>query len=186
MSRSGRAHPRSVDTSAARRLRSRAHRRDPVSQRADGFGRAAWAGARAPRNTSAPGGFRRHSFDLDLTMSISEEQTTLLALTGRGRTPGSSPGLRRAAVACGVAALGSSAVVAVAAGGASAAAGCQATYSITSQWNVGFGVSVSVTNLGAPISSWTVGWTFPGNQQITQLWNGSYTQSGANVSVANA
>jgi hypothetical protein len=120
-------------------------------------------------------------------MSIGEEHS-LLALTGRGLPPRphSRAGLRRVLVACGVAALGSSAVVAVAANGASAASGCQATYSITSQWNTGFGVSVSVTNLGAPISSWTVGWTFPGDQRITQLWNGSYTQSGANVAVTNA
>lgn len=117
----------------------------------------------------------------------------MLALTGRaGRprpntgSPNTRSGLRRAAVACGVAALGSSALVATAAGGASAASGCQATYSITSQWNTGFGAAVSVTNLGVPISLWTVGWTFPGDQQVTQLWNGGYTQSGANVTVMNA
>ncbi|HEY8463430.1 MAG TPA: cellulose binding domain-containing protein [Bacillota bacterium] len=27
--------------------------------------------------------------------------------------------------------------------------------------------------------------TFPGNQQITNLWDGSYTQNGANVTVKN-
>src|SRR6185437_5156114 len=121
---------------------------------ARGIGRRAGT----PEHQRAAAPFRRLQFRRTC-LSISEERTTLLALTGRGRTPGSRPGLRRAAVACGVAALGSSAVVAVAAGGASAASGCQATYSITSQWNTGFGVSVSVTNLGAPISSWTVGWT---------------------------
>jgi hypothetical protein len=69
---------------------------------------------------------------------------------------------------------------------ASAATGCQATYSITSQWNTGFGAGVSITNLGSPVTSWTVAWTFPGNQQITQLWNGTASQSGQAVTVANA
>ncbi len=69
---------------------------------------------------------------------------------------------------------------------ASAASGCQATYSVTSQWNVGFGASVSITNLGSPVSSWKVAWTFPGNQQVTQLWNGTVSQSGQSVTVTNA
>jgi hypothetical protein len=29
-------------------------------------------------------------------------------------------------------------------------------------------------------------WTFPGNQAITNLWNGTFTQSGAAVSVKDA
>jgi hypothetical protein len=66
-----------------------------------------------------------------------------------------------------------------------AATGCQATYTIGSQWSGGFTASVSITNLGSAVTSWTAGWTFPGNQQVTQLWNGAVSQSGANVSVAN-
>jgi cellulose 1,4-beta-cellobiosidase len=58
-------------------------------------------------------------------------------------------------------------------------------YTIASQWNVGFSTNVTITNLGSPLSSWTLKWTFGGNQQITQLWNGSYTQSGTSVSVSN-
>jgi len=46
--------------------------------------------------------------------------------------------------------------------------------------------SWEVTNTGsAPLSSWQLGWTFPGNQAINNLWNGSYTQSGGKVSVTN-
>ncbi|HXR69692.1 cellulose-binding domain-containing protein [Actinocrinis sp.] len=77
-------------------------------------------------------------------------------------------------------------LVAVTTTSASAATGCQATYSVTSQWNVGFGASVSITNLGSPVSSWKVAWTFPGNQQVTQLWNGTVSQSGQSVTVTNA
>ncbi|MBV9384414.1 MAG: cellulose binding domain-containing protein, partial [Streptosporangiaceae bacterium] len=36
------------------------------------------------------------------------------------------------------------------------------------------------------ISGWTLRWTFPGDQKISSLWNGSYTQSGEQVTVTNA
>ncbi|GIF99559.1 PQQ-dependent sugar dehydrogenase [Catellatospora citrea] len=69
---------------------------------------------------------------------------------------------------------------------AQAAAGCRVTYTISSQWSGGFGANVSITNLGDPVSSWQVGWTFGAGQTITQLWNGSHTQSGSQVTVRNA
>lgn len=69
---------------------------------------------------------------------------------------------------------------------AQAAAGCQVAYSVSSQWPGGFGANVTVTNLGSPVSSWTLGWSFTAGQTITQLWNGSYTQSGAQVTVTSA
>jgi xyloglucan-specific exo-beta-1,4-glucanase len=36
------------------------------------------------------------------------------------------------------------------------------------------------------INGWTLKFTFPGSQQVTQGWNGTFTQSGANVTVTNA
>ena len=100
--------------------------------------------------------------------------------------PAAHPRWRRSVAATGAAVLVSGAVVAVATTSASAASGCQATYSISSQWSGGFGANVSVANLGAAITSWTVAWTFPGNQQVTQLWNGTVSQSGEAVTVTNA
>jgi len=45
---------------------------------------------------------------------------------------------------------------------------------------------VTITNGGAAINGWTLTWTFPtSGQQIYQLWNGSVTQAGTNVSVRN-
>jgi cellulase/cellobiase CelA1 len=41
-------------------------------------------------------------------------------------------------------------------------------------------------NSTTAINGWTLTWTFPGNQTITNLWNGTYTQSGTSVSVTNA
>src|SRR5436305_7534577 len=81
--------------------------------------------------------------------------------------------------------LAGAAAVTVPSIAAAAGAGCQVNSAIASQWNVGFSTNVTITNLGSPITSWTLAWSFGGNQQITQLWNGSYTQSGANVTVKN-
>ena len=64
---------------------------------------------------------------------------------------------------------------------------CTATYSVTNSWPGGFQGQVAVANTGTGIrNGWTVKWTFPGSQQITQLWNANYTQSGAQVTVTNA
>lgn len=69
---------------------------------------------------------------------------------------------------------------------ANAAAGCSVKYTVSSQWSGGFGAAVDVTNLGDPITSWSLVFTFPAGQTITQLWNGSVTQSGSTVTVRNA
>ena len=67
-----------------------------------------------------------------------------------------------------------------------ATAGCSVSYSVSSQWPSGFGAAVTVTNLGSAVSSWSLTWSFGAGQVITQLWNGTYTQSGAQVAVVNA
>ncbi len=64
---------------------------------------------------------------------------------------------------------------------------CSVQYAITNQWSGGFGASVTLTNTGSSaINGWTLTWTFANGQTITQLWNGTVTQSGSNVSVTNA
>jgi len=83
-----------------------------------------------------------------------------------------------------VAAVGAGLLVATT--NAQAAAGCQVTYTVTNQWTGGFGAAVTITNLGDPISSWSLGWSFGAGQTITQLWNGTVSQSGSQVTVTNA
>jgi lysophospholipase L1-like esterase len=80
-------------------------------------------------------------------------------------------------------ALASTAVVT--ASRADAAAGCTAKYTISSQWPGGFGATVDVTNLGDSLNGWSVRFTFGAGQQITQLWNGTVSQSGSAVTVSN-
>ena len=67
-----------------------------------------------------------------------------------------------------------------------APAACSATYSVVNSWSGGYQGQVTVTDTGtSPKNGWKVGWAFPGNQQITSLWNGMYTQSGQQVTVTN-
>ena len=72
------------------------------------------------------------------------------------------------------------------AGPAGAAAGCRVVYTVTTQWNVGFGATVAVTNLGDPLGSWTLRWTFAAGQRVDSGWDGVFSQSGAQVTVTNA
>ncbi|MFG2066793.1 non-reducing end alpha-L-arabinofuranosidase family hydrolase [Micromonospora tulbaghiae] len=83
------------------------------------------------------------------------------------------------------AALLASASVAVALPAGAAAAGCSVNYAISSQWQGGFGANVTVTNLGDPVSSWTLTWSFGAGQTVTQSWNTSLTQSGSAVTARN-
>jgi hypothetical protein len=71
-------------------------------------------------------------------------------------------------------------------GAAAAASGCNVAYTIQSDWGAGFVVNITVTNLGAPITSWTLGYSYAGNQALASGWNGNWTQSGKAVTVTNA
>lgn len=65
-------------------------------------------------------------------------------------------------------------------------ASCQVAYTVN-QWSTGFTADVTVKNTGSTaINGWTVAWSFPGNQQVSNAWNTTLTQSGANVTAANA
>jgi enterochelin esterase-like enzyme len=65
-------------------------------------------------------------------------------------------------------------------------AGYSVSYS-QNDWGSGATVNITIKNNGsATINGWTLEWTFPGNQKITNMWNATYTQSGAAVTVKNA
>ncbi len=64
---------------------------------------------------------------------------------------------------------------------------CQVNYNVPSQWSGGFIANLTITNTGnSAIQGWTLVFTFPGGQQITNGWNGHFTQNGAQVSISNA
>ena len=61
---------------------------------------------------------------------------------------------------------------------------CTAAYRVWSDWGTGFSGEASVTNTGAgPIDGWAITWSFPGNQQIREMWNGRPTQTAQAVMV---
>lgn len=79
----------------------------------------------------------------------------------------------------------------VLAGPAQAATGCQVTYTAnewtTSPGQGGFTAAISVTNLGDPLTAWTLRFTYPGTQTVTLPgWSATWSQVGANVTGTNA
>ena len=69
---------------------------------------------------------------------------------------------------------------------AQAAGGCRVDYTVTNEWPGGFGANIIITNTGTTtISGWSLKFNFANGQTITQLWNGSYTQSGGSVTITN-
>jgi endoglucanase len=69
---------------------------------------------------------------------------------------------------------------------APAAVACHITYAVQSQWATGFQVALTIANTGSTsITNWTLKFAFPGNQQVTSLWNANYTQSGETLTLTN-
>jgi cellulase/cellobiase CelA1 len=63
---------------------------------------------------------------------------------------------------------------------------CSVHYAITNQWQGGFGATITITNTGTTaINGWSLQFSFANGQTISQLWNGSYTQSGSAVTITN-
>ncbi|MFI2373532.1 cellulase family glycosylhydrolase [Streptomyces sp. NPDC018964] len=70
---------------------------------------------------------------------------------------------------------------------AAAATGCRVDYTVASQWQGGFQAGVRITNLGDPVSGWTLGFTLPdAGQKLVQGWNATWSQSGSTVTAAAA
>ncbi|HEY7415935.1 MAG TPA: cellulose binding domain-containing protein, partial [Ktedonobacteraceae bacterium] len=63
---------------------------------------------------------------------------------------------------------------------------CSVHYAITNQWPGGFGATFTITNTSSTaINGWSLKFSFPNGQTISQLWSGSYTQSGSSVTITN-
>jgi endo-1,4-beta-xylanase len=64
--------------------------------------------------------------------------------------------------------------------------GCHVSY-VVNQWPGGFTANLTITNTSsAAINGWSLVFTFPGNQQVTQGWSGVFSQSGSQVTITNA
>ncbi|XVS67330.1 polysaccharide deacetylase family protein [Actinosynnema sp. CA-299493] len=62
---------------------------------------------------------------------------------------------------------------------------CAASYRTVNSWQGGFQADVTVT-AGSAISGWTVRWTLPSGQAITQVWGGVSVGSGSQAAIRNA
>lgn len=60
---------------------------------------------------------------------------------------------------------------------------CRIVYTVSDFNNGGgFGTNFAITNTGTTsINGWTMRFTFPGNQRITESWSATWTQTGADV-----
>ncbi|RQX06126.1 GH12 family glycosyl hydrolase domain-containing protein [Micromonospora inaquosa] len=64
-------------------------------------------------------------------------------------------------------------------------ASCAVKYTANS-WNNGFTADVQITNTGSSaINGWTLNYTLPGGQQVTNAWNATVSQSGSAVTARN-
>lgn len=61
---------------------------------------------------------------------------------------------------------------------------CTVTYSVN-QWNTGFTANITVRSAVA-LNGWTLTWTYPSGQTVTQAWSSVTTQSGSVVTAKNA
>ncbi|HEY0755907.1 MAG TPA: glycoside hydrolase family 9 protein [Ktedonobacteraceae bacterium] len=59
-------------------------------------------------------------------------------------------------------------------------------YTVTNQWSGGFGATITITNTStSALNGWSLVFTFPGGQTVTQGWSGTFTQSGSKVTITN-
>jgi endoglucanase len=68
-----------------------------------------------------------------------------------------------------------------------ATSGCTVAYKLTSSWQGGFQADVVITNNGSSaVNGWQLGWTFGGDQKVSNMWNATVSQSGAKVTATDA
>ncbi|GAA0670827.1 glycoside hydrolase family 9 protein [Kitasatospora atroaurantiaca] len=66
-------------------------------------------------------------------------------------------------------------------------ASCSVAYKVDNAWSNGFTATVTVKNTGtSTVSGWTLGWSFSGDQRISNAWNATVAQSGAAVTARDA
>jgi hypothetical protein len=62
---------------------------------------------------------------------------------------------------------------------------CRVSY-VNNEWGGGFTATLTVTNTGTnAVNGWTLTWSFPGDQKVTNAWNATVSQNGSAVSATN-
>ncbi len=92
----------------------------------------------------------------------------------------------RSSVASSVAVSSVASSVAVSSAASSVSGGYAVNYTVNNDWGAGATCTVTIKNNSATaLSSWSLVWTFAGNQAITQIWSASQTTSGEIVTAVN-
>lgn len=73
----------------------------------------------------------------------------------------------------------------IAPGTALAQGACSVNFQTENNWGAGAQYKVTLTNTGTAKTSWELCWTYAGSDTVSQLWEGTYTQTGKNVCVKN-
>jgi hypothetical protein len=68
---------------------------------------------------------------------------------------------------------------------ASSGPACEVDYAVSSDWGTGFTAAITIKNDGPALSSWTLAYSYAGNQRLQQGWSGTWSQTGEQVTVAN-
>ncbi|WUW92761.1 cellulase family glycosylhydrolase [Streptomyces sp. NBC_01451] len=72
-------------------------------------------------------------------------------------------------------------------GGGTPGVSCSVAYRVVGEWQGGFQGDITLRNTGtAALTNWTLAFSFANGQTISNMWGGTPTQSGANVSVVPA
>ncbi|WP_277347319.1 cellulose binding domain-containing protein [Streptomyces sp. CB01881] len=69
--------------------------------------------------------------------------------------------------------------------GAAATPVCSVAYSTVNEWAGGFQGSVTITNNGAALDGWTLGFDLPGDRKVTRGRGARWSQSGSRVTAGN-
>ena len=62
---------------------------------------------------------------------------------------------------------------------------CSASYAVTGTWPGGYEGQSVVSAGSSAIKGWTLGWTYPEAETVTNLYNGTFVQTGPHVAVVN-
>jgi len=96
---------------------------------------------------------------------------------------------RRQLTAVTLGAVAVASVAVVAAQPAFAAPGCNVTYAannwMESPGTGGFTANITISNVGDPMTAWTLRFTLPSGQSLTQGWSASWSASGTAVTATN-
>lgn len=137
-------------------------------------------------STDNAGGSGVAGYDvLQGTTVIASTTSTSYTVTGLSASTTYSFAVRAKDVAGNLSAASTAVSATTKAGTSTGGASCKVVYQASS-WNTGLSANIQIVNTGTTaISGWTLGFSLPSGQTVTQGWSATWSQSGANVTAKN-